>query len=291
MTLQDPKSVLANLINWAEQEKAIRAVLLTSNRANPKASTDKYSDFDVVLVAEDIHTYFDKRDWLTVFGKVLVTYWDDIYRSATYGSELVGSVIQYEDTRIDFTLWPVELLCKIVEARQLPDDLDVGYKVLLDKDGIAKDLQPPTFSVYIPKPPGNALFQKTVEDFLSVAPHLAKCLWRDELLPAKWCLDYDMKHNFLRVMLEWRVEIDHDWTLSAGALGKGLKKHVSTERWNQLEATYVGASMEENWEALLKTLELFREISLEVATSLGFSYPDVMHQGVVSYVSELRKQA
>jgi len=291
MNLQDSKSVLEKLINWAEQEKAIRTVLLTSNRANPRASTDRYSDFDVVLVVEDIHVYFENRDWLNIFGRVLVTYWDDIYRSVTFDSELVGSVIQYEDTRIDFTLWPVDLLCKIVEAKQLPDDLDVGYKVLLDKDGIAQSLQPPTFTAFIPKPPSNAVFQKTVEDFLSVAPHLAKCLWRGELLPVNWCLDSEMKHNFLRVMLEWRIEIDHNWSLPTGALGKGLKKYLSTERWTQLEGTYVGANIYENWEALLKTLALFHEIALEVAINLGFSYPEAMHQGVVHYVSELRKQS
>ena len=27
---------------------------------------------------------------------------------------------------------------------------------------------------------------------------MAKCLWRDEIFPAKWCLDYDMKHVYLR---------------------------------------------------------------------------------------------
>jgi aminoglycoside 6-adenylyltransferase len=79
--------------------------------------------------------------------------------------------------------------------------------------------------------------------------------------------------------------------LPTGALGRGLKKHLSTKRWTQLEDSYVGASMEENWDALLKTLELFREVGLEVANSLGFNYPKALHQGVVHYVSELRKQA
>jgi aminoglycoside 6-adenylyltransferase len=128
-----------------------------------------------------------------------------------------------------------------------------------------------------------------VEDFLSTAPHLAKCLWRQELLPAKWCLDYDMKHNFLRQMLEWRVEIDQDWSLAVGNMGKGLKTHLPPDVWQKLEATYAGADINENWEALLRTLTLFREIALEVADSLGFIYPETMHQGVVEYVTRVRQ--
>jgi hypothetical protein len=37
-------------------------------------------------------------------------------------------------------------------------------------------------------------YQTLIQDFFSDAPYVAKCLWRDELLPAKWCLDYDMKY-------------------------------------------------------------------------------------------------
>ena len=61
-----------------------------------------------------------------------------------------------------------------------------------------------------------------------------------------------MKHKYLRQLLEWQIEIEHGWSLPTGALGKGLKKHLSPETWAQLEACYAGAGLAENWAALTK---------------------------------------
>jgi len=71
---------------------------------------------------------------------------------------------------------------------------------------------------YVTGPPSLAIYQTLINDFLSDAPYVAKCLRRDELLPAKWCLDCDMKHTYLRQLLEWRMEMDHDWSVPAGFL-------------------------------------------------------------------------
>jgi aminoglycoside 6-adenylyltransferase len=226
-------NVIRELVRWAEQLSSIRAMLLTSTRAIPGASVDIFSDYDVVLVVEDIHPFFEDRSWLEDFGKVLVVYWDPIHRDPDYEIEKVANVTQYaEGLKIDFTLWPVELMRKIVQAPALTAELDAGYRILMDKDGLTEGMKPPTYSAYIPVPPTDEAYQKWIEDFFSDAPYVAKCLLREELLPAKWCLDYDMKHVYLRPMLEWRVEVEHGWSIPVGSLGKGLKKRLPSEIWS-----------------------------------------------------------
>jgi len=91
---------------------------------------------------------------------------------------------------------------RIVQAPALPAELDAGHRVLLDKDHLTDEMQSPTYRAYIPVRPTNGVYQTTINDFFSDAPYIAKCLLRGELLPAKWCLDYDMKHVYLRPMLE-----------------------------------------------------------------------------------------
>lgn len=258
---------------WAEHKDAIRAMLLTSTRANPNAVVDAFSDYDVILVVQDIHPFYEDRAWLQDFGDVLVTYWDPIHLAPEYEIEQVGSVIQYADgLHIDFTLWPIEMVARIVESDKLPDDLDVGYLILLDKDNLTTGLKPPTYTVYIPQKPTEETYRKVIEDFFSDVPYVAKCLSRDELLPAKWCLDFDMKHIFLRQMLEWRMELDHGWAEPTGNLGRGLKKKLPPEIWARLEKTYTGADIDQNWDALLNTMGLFREVAIDVANGLGFVY-------------------
>ncbi len=281
--------VVRRLIRWADGKDQIRAMLMTSTRAVPNAPVDALSDYDVVLVVEDIRVFFFDRSWLGDFGEVLVALWDEIEPDPDHGIEQTGNVVQYADgLKIDFRIWPVILLRRITGAPTLTDELDAGYAVLLDKDGLTAGLAPPTHKAYVPNRPDEAAFQTWVNDFFSDAPYVAKFLWRDELLPAKWVLDYDMKHVYLRRMLEWRMELDHGWSQPAHWLGKGLKRRLPSEVWEELEGTYVGAAVAENWEALFRTLALFRRVATGVADDLGYVYPLDLDERVTGYVQAIK---
>jgi len=286
-----PDDVINRLIQWGNEQTSVHAMILTSTRAVPNTHIDIYSDYDVILVVEDIRPFFEDRSWLADFGDVLVAYWDPIHLDPDHNIEKTANVIQYEDgLKIDFTLWPVDLFRKIVQSPTLLAELDAGYRTLMDKDHLTDDLPPPTYKAYIPTPPTNDVYQKTIEDFFSDAPYMAKCLLRGELFPAKWCLDYDMKHIFLRVMLEWRMELDHGWSVPTGSLGKGLKKRLPFEIWSQLESSYVGADIADNWEALFRTMTLFRQVAMEVGKGLGYAYPHDMDERVTNYAQNMMRE-
>ncbi len=281
---------LLKIVQWAEMHDSIRAVLLTSTRAIPGAEIDRLSDYDVILVVRDIHPFVTEHSWLNDFGDVLVAYWDAVHPDPLYGIEQCSNVIQYANgLKIDFSLWPGTLFDTILEQPELPAELDAGYRILIDKDHLTESMLPPTGKAYVPRRPTLIDYQTWVNDFLSDAPYVAKCLWRDELFPAKWCLDYDMKHIYLRQMLEWRVEIEQGWLVPVGNLGKGLKKRLPATLWNEVELTFVGSDIADNWEALTKTMELFRRVAMDVGGCLGFTYPDELHRRVTAYLEQIKK--
>jgi aminoglycoside 6-adenylyltransferase len=285
----DPREVIRCLTRWAERRDQVRTMVLTSTRANPSAPVDVLSDFDVVLVVEDVRPYFEDRSWLYDFGEVLVAYRDPIYPDPDYGIEQTGNVVQYADgLKIDFSLWPVALLRRIVRATVLPDELDVGYTVLLDKDCLTAGMRPPSYEAYVPERPDEETYLRVVNNFFSDAPYVAKYLWRDELLPAKWCLEVEMRHHYLRPMLEWRMERDYGWSEPTGNLGKGLEKRLPTGIREELEGTYAGAGTADNWEALFRTMALFRRVATVVAADLGHVYPLDLDRRVTAYVREIR---
>jgi aminoglycoside 6-adenylyltransferase len=285
-----PEEVIEKLVQWAEQQESIRAMLLTSTRAIPNGPVDIFSDYDIVLIVKDIHTFHEDRSWLEDFGEVLVAYWDPIYLDPDYGIEKFGNVTQYADgLKIDFTLLHVEWLQKVTEAQGLPTELDAGYRVFLDKDHLTDGLKPPSYKGYLPRQPTEAAYQTAINDFFSDPPYVAKCLLRGELLPIKWCLDYDMKHVYLRQMLEWKIGLDYGWSVPVGALGKGLKRRLPPEIWSQLEGTYAGAGIEENWEALFRTMTLFRQVAMEVGEKLGYIYPLELDQRVTDYLHKMHR--
>jgi len=279
--------VLTHIIKWADTDKTVRAVLLTSSRAIPSATRDRFSDYDVTIVVTDILPFFENREWLKSFGDVLVVYRDPIHDQLGY--ERFAYVTQYADgSKIDFTLWPVALLKQIVSESNLPSDLDIGYSVLLDKDHLADQLQAPTHKAHIPAPPTEAEFQTLVEEFFHESTYVAKHLRRGDLMPLKYNLDQAMKQLNLRRILEWRIEIDHHWSVKPGAYGKGLKKLLKPSIWAEVEQTYVGPAIEDNWDALFKTISLFRKIAKEVACFLEFRYPDELDRRVVQYLQQVR---
>lgn len=281
----------ARLRMWATSHEAVRAALLTSNRAGSLDLCDALSDFDIILVVRDIRPFFAERAWIDDFGDVLVTYWDMVYPEAGTGLEVFGNVVQYETgLRIDFTLWPIEQIQRVVSVGILPADLDIGYEVLVDKDGLTGGLPGPSHSAFAPTKPGDAEFARFVEEFYSDVPFVAKCLMRDELLPTKWALDHDMKQVYLRRLLEWQIALETRWKYRPGSLGKGLKRRMSPERWRQLEAGYTGAGIEDNWRALDATMDLFREVGEEVAEGLGYTYPVELDRRIREFLRRYRKE-
>lgn len=281
------QAVIGRLVQWAEKRESIRAMLLYSSRANPSAPVDIFSDYDVLLGVTDVHPFCQDDRWLEELGKVLVVYRNPI--GLEHGFESFGFVTHYEDgTKIDFGFFPVEFLRWVGRQPRLPEDLDNGYSVLLDKDQLTDQWKSPSYAAYTPSPPTEQDYRAVIEEFFNDSLYVAKNLWRDDLFPAKHCLDYVMKFRCLRKMLEWRMQIDHDWSIRPGANGKGLKRHSRPEIWAELESTYVGAGTEENWDALFRTVGLFRRVATDIGDALEYLYLYDLDERVMSRLNRVR---
>ena len=280
-------AVIMGLVQWGEQQHLVRAMLLTSSLAVPNGPIDILSDYDVILVLTDIHPFHSERGWLEEFGQVLVLYRDPIERNA--GSLKSGYVVQFEDgLKIDFSLWEIDILRRIVSSPQPEPELDAGYRILLDKDHLTDGLQPPSFAAFIPKPPTETEFRERVEMFLLDATYVAKFLWRDDVMAAKFLLDNFMKQEHLRPVLEWHIETAHDWSVKPGPYGRRMKKWLRPDLWEDLENTYVGARLEENWAALFKTIALMRKVATEVGGTLGYLYPTEMERKTLDHLHKVK---
>ncbi|HEV2905092.1 MAG TPA: aminoglycoside 6-adenylyltransferase, partial [Pyrinomonadaceae bacterium] len=277
-----------HLVAWGSQQELVRAVVLTSSRAIPHAPLDLFSDYDVILVLRSIEPFYADRTWLEAFGPVLAVYRDPL--SADDGLERSAYVVQYENgLKIDFSLWPVELLLRVANKERLTVEFDAGFKVLLDKDQLTSNLRTPTYLGYIPTPPSEAHYLELLEGFFLDTTYVAKSLWRDDLTGAKHILDHSLKQEHLRPMLEWHAEIAHEWTIKFGRYGRRLKQHLRPDLWVEFESTYVGAELEANWEALFRTIALMRRVAGEVGKHLGFTYPQELEQRVVTYLQKVRQ--
>ena len=283
--------VIAKLIEWGQMREDIRAIVMSSSRTNPNAQhlVDCLSDFDLdIIIQADARSWYGDQSWIEDFGKILVGFVEPPERE--YGLEIFGCVILYEDgTKIDYTIMPVDIFRQVVAEPQLRGGWDDGHQVLLDKDHMADGLKTPTHKEYIPKPPTEQEYRELIERFFTESTYVARYLWRDELMTWKHNLEQEMKANLLCRMLEWRMEIEAGWSVRLGLLGRSLKKRTPPDLWAELESTYAGAGVEENWAALDKTIALFRKVSADVGSRLGYTYPYELDRRVNEYLEKIRK--
>lgn len=280
--------VLGKLVAWGEPEPLVRAMILTSSRARGDETVDALSDYDVIVAVTDVEAFADDTAWTSCYGRPLARWGDE---HEVHGLRTYFRGVVYEDgTKIDWSIWPDELLERVAETVELSDDLDVGYRVLLDKDGATSRWKAATHRAHIPPKPSKAEYRALVEEFWWSATYVAKSLWRDELVIAKFALDNDMKLGVLRRFLEWRIELEHDWSVRSGAYGRGLKRALPTDLWAEFERTYVGPGLEENWEALSRTNALFRRVAIEVGEALGYEYPQDVDDRMSALLEATREQ-
>lgn len=282
--------VTDRLTGWAATRDDVYAMVLTSTRAIPDAQVDADSDYDVVVVVEDVDSMAEDREWLTDFGDVLVTYWDPVHVDERTGAVWVGSVTNYvSGLKIDFNVWSPQRYTDVTAGPDPYPEFDAGHRVLVDKNGLTSGLSLAMYTSYIPPRPDNRTYQTLISDFLIGVPYVAKSLLRNELLPAKWVLDFDMRFNYLVPMLEWRIECDRDWTLKTGTLGKGLEKHLPADTWAELVDTFTGPEPESNWDALFKMIDLFGRTAEQVADALGYNYPAEFVTNVAEHAQGMRR--
>jgi aminoglycoside 6-adenylyltransferase len=278
---------LEKLVTWGESHPSIRAMILTSTRARPSGKVDRFSDYDLIMAVTDAEHFDRDRSWVLAYGQPMVRWGDQnqIYGLITY----FQGVIYTDHVRVDYTVWPIELLDRISAAETLLDELDAGYQVLFDKDHQTTGWKAPSYRAYIPTKPTAEEYQALVEEFWWGTTYVAKSLWRNEVIFVKWCLDVDLKIITTRKMLEWLIEIDQDWSWKPGVLGRGLERWLTPDTLEEFDKTYTGTGIAENWDALFRSIALFRRVAQEVANALGYAYPQLVDDQVSAYIEEIRQ--
>lgn len=265
---------------FAEQDERIRAVGMNGSRTK-KAPKDPFQDYDIVYFVTDMDSFINRVDWIKVFGELIIMQRPD--HSVLYPSnrdQYAYLMLFTDGNRIDLTLWPVEKSKEWIQDDKLA-------KVLLDKDSIFPMLPSPTEQDYWVNKPSQQLFDDCTNEFWWVSTYVAKGLWRNEIL---YAMDHlQIIRNMLLKMLEWKIGIETDFTISIGKNGKYLEKYLEKEIWNTLLNTYPKGNIDDIWDALLTMTNLFEQITLEVANRLQFNYSFTEVKKVRAYLEHIQQ--
>jgi aminoglycoside 6-adenylyltransferase len=146
--MRSEEEVITLILNVANTDDRIRAVLLNGSRANLNATKDIFQDFDIVYIVTKMDSFLKSHSWIDVFGDRLILQLPEEMTIGDKDGHSFHYLMRFKDgNRIDLTLFPLDNL----GSRYKHDSLTI---LLLDKDNVFKKLPPPNDSDYHIKPPG-----------------------------------------------------------------------------------------------------------------------------------------
>lgn len=277
---------LQQVLDWAHTRDEIRVMLLTSSMVNPHAPVDRFSDLDIEFVVHDLPHFLSDDSWISNFGTILAMVVEN--EDAFEGRHAMRMVFYEDYSKIDFKLYSIPKFLEAVDAALLQEDWDIGYKVLLDKDGLTTGMQAPAYRVAFITKPAEAEYNQVMNDFWWDMTYVAKCLWRDNLFYAKFMTEDNMRTQYLQKIIEWYIGLQQDWQVTTNKHGRLFKQYLSPELWKKAEATFSGSDLADNWRALYAYADLGRELGLALAEGLGYHYPSVLDQKICAYLDYVK---
>ena len=279
--MRSEQEMLELIIDTAQADERIRAVIMNGSRANPNVPRDRFQDFDIVYLVSDVTPFKNNFEWIKRFGEIMIMQLpEDVQDPPARNNGSCVYLMQFTDgNRIDLGIYPVARL----------DDLgrDSLSVLLLDKDGLIEPFGPASENDYLPKPPTAKAFSDCTNEFWWLCPYVAKGLWREEIIYAKHMLDVFAREQLMN-MLRWHIGVKTRFSRNPGKLGKYFQLYLEPELWNMLERTYADASYDNTWEALFTMCNLFRRLALPLAEQFGLDYPHGDDRRVSAHLEHVR---
>ncbi|QQT26106.1 aminoglycoside 6-adenylyltransferase [Sphingobacterium spiritivorum] len=268
------------IVAFGETDSRIRAILLNGSRANPAVKPDKFQDYDIVFVVNEIDSFTKDPTWIDIFGERIIMQLPDAMTYLTddpgQDSESFAYLMLFTDfNRIDLTLFPVN---KLDSHKQ-----DSLTTVWLDKDGLFAYIDESSERDYYISKPAEQEFAETCNEFWWVSTYVVKGLYREEITYAKEAFDLHIRPMFMNV-LAWKIGMEHNFEVTFGKSGKYMQQYLSEKHYQRILNTYANHNIEENWKALFTITELFAEFSMEVAERLAFPIDSIQQQNVMKYI-------
>lgn len=283
-TAQDYEAIAERFVAWASTEDAVRAAVVIGSRARSDHPADEWADLDIVVLTEASSDYVRDPSWIGSIGDAWISFIEPT--AGGHGSE--RRVLFAGGVDVDFAFIAVHEIeaLALADPRAAGTAFGRGFRILLDKDGVAARLlgATPVSPAQSAVMPDAATFEQAACDFWYHAVWTAKHLRRGELWWAKLACDTHMK-ELLRRVLEWEA-------VAAGRdpwfRGRFFEEWADPVLLRDLRSAFARYDEDEVWAALATTMDLFGAASRRTAEALGVPCPPRVEERARELVEGLR---
>lgn len=261
---------MLELILGTAKKIQVDAVALSGSRTDGQAPKDKFQDYDVVYVVEDLDTLTRDLAWLDQFGTRIIEQHNILGNRRLY-------LMLFEDgNRIDLTLCPKDHINEWVDS-------EAGFTVLEDKKGIFETYSPSPQRFWI-SPASETDFEKTCNEFWWVSAYVVKGICRKQIIYATDHL-YSICQQELLKVLAWQVASDRG-AVDIGKNYKYLFNYLPIEKEKEFSALLDFSSFDKITQSLFATMGLFDDAAQILAQKMGFTYDKEVAEKMIAYAKE-----
>lgn len=280
LKLRSEQEILDLILNIAEKDERIRAVIMNGSRTNPNATKDCFQDFDIIYVVTNMNSFTCNHNWIDIFGERIMLQMPETHelQPPVNDGRFNYQMLFSDFNRIDLVLVPIERVQDILQQDSLTE-------ILMDKDNIMPEIPKPSDCDYYITVPTQKLFNDCCNDFWWVLQNIAKGICRDELPFAMRMLEYD--RSMLDHMTSWYIGTIHGYQISTGKCGKYFKKYLEADLYQMYCDTFSNSDYKNMWDAVFAMCTLFRILALEVSGHFGFSYKYEDDRKMMEYLTSV----
>lgn len=252
----------------------VTAVAMSGSRTNSQAPQDKFQDYDVVYVVENLDELITDLSWLDQFGKRIIEQEVDL------GQRRLFLMLFEDGNRIDLTLCPKENIKEWVDSES-------KFIVLEDEKGLFESYSPSPKRFWI-HPATETDFKNSCNEFWWVSAYVVKGICRNQLIYATDHL-YGICQQELLKVLAWQVASDRG-RVDVGKNYKYLFNYLPAEKEKDFSNLLDFSSLEKITQTLFATMQLFHQEAQYLAQKMGFDYDKEVAEKMIQYAEERVKK-
>ncbi len=266
------------ILTIAKNDVRVKAVIMNGSRTNPNVPKDIFQDYDIVYIVEETKSFIEDKNWIHAFGNILYMQYPDenpYYPSDKENS--YGYLMQFTDgIRIDLTVQSIRYALQHIQEDKL-------CKILLDKENRLPAIETATDCQYWVKKPTKEQYLAVCNEFWWCTNNIAKGLWRGEIPYVQDMTNYHVRPQLV-TMLDWKVGILTNWSVSTGKSSKYLYQWLSENEWNWFLSTYFDGKIDHAWRSVFDMCKLFETEAQYVGEQFGWEYNQEEGKAACSYL-------
>lgn len=261
------REIRERLLELAEDNKDIKAVIEIGSQACLDQPADRYSDLDVILAAGQPERYLYSDGELDRLGEIMISFVEP-----TLGGAMERRMLLEGSLDVDLVVIPPQRLESAIASGELAAVTGRGFRVLLDRMGI-NDLLSDGAGAAAWEMPSGVEYGNMVNDYWFHIVWAAKKLRRGEIFTAVTCMDGYLARLLLR-MTELYEKCRRGERHDVWHNGRLLERWAGEDVTRGLEGCFARYDKEDIAAALQASARLSGRMARACGAALAYPYPE-----------------